>query len=438
MLRVTSLAGVALLATAAMPGAAGRSPSQQGWSEAQPAHVVARVLLEASPGEIESGLVALGTAGLPDLFDVLASGRIPMRIGEHGNTARVLALHQESAVLGAFARLPSRRVVAFLDALAGEPLEPRAQVAALRILGRMGLREELALLTSVAAPEPGALARRAVREAFEDALVRILQRDPSAVHDVPSLYARAHLSYLEPIASALGREASPERLLGLSRLLGLVPEADRLVLIEIGRVAPGLSDADELTRANVRGHLRAGDTRVLIEAVLAIGHLGDRESVPRLIELLRHSSRTLSSGAHAALHGITGQVLGAQPESWSKWYAEEMDWWRTRASAELGLLASGPYAGTSRTILRLSKKRMFKHELAEPLAAVLRRREPDLVVLGCAALGHLGSRRAVPYLIRCLERDDEDMQSAAWRALRRITGLDLGADPAQWRGAIRG
>ena len=439
-IRIPTRTPIALLAilVLAAPLARGQAPAGQGWGKEHPAHEVARVLLESSPSKLGDDLAKLGATALPDLFEVLATGRIPIRVGEHGNSSRELEPSHERAVLGTFSRLPYRRVIAFLDVLSGEPLEPEAQRAALRILAELGTGEELSLVARVGTPAQGAIARRPVREAFEQALVRILERDPSSVRDVPSLYARAHPSYLGPIAAALGQRASHERLLALSRLLGKVAEADRLVLIEIGRMAPRVSDPDQLALSNVRPYLRAADLQVLTEATMAVGRLEDRGAVPRLIELIDHRDPTVARAALDALRGMSGKVIGARPESWTEWYRKEMEWWRHEAPGELGVAASGSPEQASRVILQLSKKRLFKNELAEPLAASLERSEPELVVLACAALGHLGSRKAVPHLIRCLERENQDMQTAAWRALRRITGLELGADPQLWKPHIQG
>lgn len=79
--------------------------------------------------------------------------------------------------------------------------------------------------------------------------------------------------------------------------------------------------------AVVAGRLRMeDDPRTLVTLSRALGILRDRDAVPALIDLLRHSDENVVRGAAAALRAITGEAFEAQYDRW-------FDWW-TRAGGK--------------------------------------------------------------------------------------------------------
>jgi HEAT repeat protein len=71
--------------------------------------------------------------------------------------------------------------------------------------------------------------------------------------------------------------------------------------------------------------------------------------------------------------------------------------------------------------------------LRDQLRACLMREEPGVQRAALRALGELEDAESVPRWIELLERADRGVQGDALWALRRLSGLELTADPADWR-----
>ena len=54
----------------------------------------------------------------------------------------------------------------------------------------------------------------------------------------------------------------------------------------------------------------------------------------------------------------------------------------------------------------------------------------------CSALTQVGSRRAVPYLVRGLDHSEEDLRMAAWTGLKSITGRTHPPERRVWSEAF--
>lgn len=108
-------------------------------------------------------------------------------------------------------------------------------------------------------------------------------------------------------------------------------------------------------------------------------------------------------------------------------------WWTQEGPRELRRATSGPAAHASRAIMILSRQPFYRHQIAESLVQALDRREPELVVMTCAALGRLGSQVAVEGLVEAPDHDREDVRGAVRAALVQITGEDRGPTLRDWR-----
>ena len=401
---------------------------------------IARLLLEVVSGdEYQSGyqLAALGAPAVPELFGVLRDEKFALPIGDDRHSVKPLTRSQRTALYKALRHLPKATVLAFLTEVAVPESVPdqRTTIAAQRILGEIGASADFGLMLRLGHPVEGRRrVAKPVRAAFTEAFERFLLRNPGEVKSIRSGFRRAHASFLAPMITTLGHEPGFERLRLLTELLEIEPGVDSLLLVEIGRMGAVLPHPlGEQTRAAVRAQLSSHEEQILIEASMAIAALEDTDAVKSLIALLDHPSRNVSSAALTSLRALGGRDFGIQSDRWLAWYRAELIWWEREAQLQFNSIRTGQGSEASRIILELSKKRLFRHQLTKPLASGLDRKENDLVVLTCATLGHLGSSTAIPLLVECLERPDQSVQSAAWRALRRITGLELGPDPELWR-----
>jgi HEAT repeat protein len=73
---------------------------------------------------------------------------------------------------------------------------------------------------------------------------------------------------------------------------------------------------------------------------------------------------------------------------------------------------------------------------AGPALSALKDPEPEVRRIAASLLGALEAREAVEPLIALLEDDDWTVVFSAAAALRRITGLNLGRSPAEWRSRL--
>ncbi len=403
--------------------------------EVSPSGEVSAVLMDGATDKATlEKLVELGPDFIEEYFEILVEGAYPIRVGERGNSRRALTPIQKHTILLALQRLPRPRVLAFLASLASAQ-EEAEKVTALELLGQIGTQEQLQLLLELAAPEEGsARVPLAVRQAFGSSFERVLLRGSWKAADLRRAYGAAHPSLLVAIITAYSREKNPERLELFVALLGEVPEVDPLILAEITRQAETLSHppASQL-QSIVRYYLWRDEPQLLIEASRAASAMEDGEAVPHLIHLIGHEDANVGRSAIAALNSLSGRQLGHDAERWSNWHEAELAWWTTEAQRELQSIRHGRPEVVSRLVLDLSKKYFFRHKLSAPLAAGLMREETDLVALTCAALGHLGSWTSVPHLVRTLGHREDEVKAAAWRALGRITNLELGPDQAAWK-----
>lgn len=431
-----SLVAVAMSALAApTPAAALRT------QDPELEQAVLAVLKEASSAsrerraELELELGGLGSRAFPLLLRSLARERLPDGFGTGGLDTRQLVPAQSETLEGALARMPRESLRAGLRALPGGPESLPERSAGLRLLGRVGAREDVLLLTRLANPGPGERSvDRSLRAVYESALEDVLAREPAGLREVASAFGQAHPSLLAHLIGAAGTVRSPEALGALAGLLGRVPEADPLLLIELGRVGAEVAHpVDERVLAMVRRYLDSGEPRVVVETALVCASLEDGLAAERLVALVADPRPGVGPASRKALVQLTGRDVGDGAAAWQAWYREQSAWWEQQSKLELRLLADGPPVEVARILKDLVQRTHHRHEVAPKVAAVLRRPEVDLVALACAVLGHLRSPLAVPQLVEALEHPDARVRREAHRALLKTTGQKLPPDAAQWR-----
>lgn len=384
-------------------------------------------------------LARLGPEVVPALFEAVRDGRILLREPDGSTRRMTLGDVHALALIEGLRALPRSSVVGHLRRLHADPTSfaDEERVASLVILSEIGSAIELEDLFLLASPGGDRRASRRLRDAVDVALARLFDRDPATLDRLVRVFPTIHPSFAAPVVSVVARRPDERRLAVLTDLLGAAPQVDALLLVEVGRMASRLPrPLDETLRGRVRPYLWSSDEQLLVEAAIASAAMDDHRAVEPLIEVLREPSPNVQSAAVRGLRDLTDRQFGVDPGRWTDWYRHEQAWWQGDAPAQFALIREGTGPEASRVILELSKKRLFRHRLTEFVGLGLERPELDLVVLTCASLGHLGSHTAVPLLVECLERPEPEAKSAAWRALQRITALDLGPDPALWEDAF--
>ncbi|NOT30636.1 MAG: HEAT repeat domain-containing protein [Planctomycetes bacterium] len=381
-------------------------------------------------------LVRLGPEAIPALFEALVTRRAPHREG-HDAPLEWLELDpsQASEVRHALGMEPAQPLLDFLRRVDGD--EAR-RLTVLGLLGKVGEPRDLPHLVWLLDEGQTRIAR-ARRDDLQEAFESILERHAAAREEVLRAYRSAPDALLAGIIWAVSGETSEQRLWILTGLLGGNPEADPLILAELARMGRRLPHPmAEAVLSVTRDYLQSGEPEMLLSGIEVADSLEDVEALPILIDLLGHSSRAVSERALAALRSTTNLGYSGDPRRWQEWQRKAEEWRRGTAPKLLENVANGVPGRAANALMEISKWRVFRHELADGVADGLEREETELVVLACSVLGHLGSWRAVPALTERLKDPAPAVQRAALLALRSITRVDAGSDPAAWRRLAKG
>jgi HEAT repeat protein len=405
---------LALAALALASPAAG--PSGQG----------TRILREAAESEdndierLAKQLGALPPEQLPELFSVLASGEVP---GEKKNAAGIeLDPVLRVALLESFGLHAPAHVRAFIAGL--DPLTDPARMAALEVLGETGRADDVDLILDIATPRgPEAFVTRDVRKLATEALTRTLARDPRAIWDLHTAYEHAHPGLVVGVPAAIGAARPPEGLQVLTDLLGVVPELDPIVLVEIGTFAEAVDGpVDPMVIGKVRDHLGHGDPHIIRGAALAVGKLDDTLAVEDLIRLLHHSDLNVRSSADSALQRIADRDVRGEAARWETWYADELAWRDREGPRCLDQLMTSDRAFVAAALNEVATHRLFRHEFEDAIVGTLSWKDPGIVILACGVIGQLGTRSALPELRALAAGSDPALSRASEGALRALLG----------------
>jgi HEAT repeat protein len=124
-------------------------------------------------------------------------------------------------------------------------------------------------------------------------------------------------------------------------------------------------------------------------------------------------------------------------DRWQAWFDTQYTWWQANRDRLEEELRSRDPGHVLAAIKVLSERRLFRHEVAEVIAAVVDHPRASIARTACTSLERLGSRRVVPPLVAALERSDESVREAATQALCTLTGADLPADAEAWADYLR-
>jgi HEAT repeat protein len=157
----------------------------------------------------------------------------------------------------------------------------------------------------------------------------------------------------------------------------------------------------------------------------ALAKFDEGEAVPALIGALEGDELVLRESALAALQGICGIALQADPAAWRTWFAAEENWFRTERISDGERLLSLEPARVAEVLRAYSERRLFRSVLAADIQYLLERPESGLRELTCRILGGLGSRAALSDLLDALEDPHPGVARAAHEALQAIQGAPV-------------
>lgn len=323
---------------------------------------------------------------------------------------------------------PRPEVVGGAQSLLEREAAPPERAAGLRVLGWVGGPREVGafLLGARWAAEDVEF------EAFEEALAAMLTRDLAGFSEVERGWRQLPVELRPGLVRAAAGTRDPRALATLGAVLDLGGESTRLVLERLPMVLPSnWPPPPEVDPARVRRFLDPARDECR-SAAIAVGRLGDSAAVPLLIDLLDSESSGVRANAHWALEQITGLRLAPSAAVWTRWYDDDRAWYRREANGAFLRLDSADTAEVLSAIREISGRRLHRHDLAQEVEVALQNDEATVRAAACGSLGSLASLASVPALVVALDDDSDPVRAAALAALRKITGRDGSADPAEW------
>lgn len=333
-------------------------------------------------------------------------------------------------------------MVLFAQALLEDSSEPvragtgariEGSAATLAELESRGLARDLPLLWSLA----DSIAGGVEPAGLEEALMAILQRDGRSVqellrspHDVPEQHRGLLVSCTHRALGSRIRELWPS-------YLELGGSYERAVLEELPRLGVELLASERAMFASLlRPRLSEVDEEVAGLACVAAGQLEDTLAFGQLVTLVEDERPEVARKATWALTRLARRDLGASAATWQSWLeaeeaqlTEQVPGLLARATGEDEFEAIGALALLEGCVLG-------RHRVSRALVDLLWHPSERVAVAAAECLGELGSPDALPGLLATLERSELLVQTAAWRALRDITGHELPCEPLEWRLAL--
>ena len=399
---------------------AGQAGAQKGsfGVRAETVAILGRLKRGADLVSAKEQLLRLGLAALPDLFDILSQGTLPIE-----GDAPPLSLSQRVALQGALLGYPRAELLTLLGRLVRRSSAERERMAALELLARAGKKADLKLALELSVlPGSEEPPGPELRAALENSLSGIAARDPAALRALADYFARAHPAVHSTIGAVLARHGGEQAAELLTGILGSAGTgADALLLFEIAGLGPeARSSADLVALEKVRGYLGHPDGGLASLACLAVEHLGDHAAVPELIVLLEHSDQNVQRNAYRVLMALTRLSLECDPAPWMEWLDRSLDWWELRSEPCRDALLSGSASEAALAVREIAEQRLFLDRVAELLVPALERPEPDIVQLACRALGatRLPAARAALFGLR--DHPDARVAETARATLKKL------------------
>ena len=218
---------------------------------------------------------------------------------------------------------------------------------------------------------------------------------------------------LKPLLEALSDEKDPTQQRIAVDVLGYL--GNKGAAAPLVRLAKKPSATPETRRRGIGTLIPVLDWEVRVDALIAAGRLGDPRTIDSLVDLSRHSDKTMREAAIFAL-GRTGHrdavaaLIAALADS-------------SASVQTLGCMGLAQVAGL----------RGNRQAIAAVIALVANRKHSDIARAACAfTLGYIGEPGAAAVLLETLSRgNDEAQRLAAWSlgrlGQRRATSVLLGA-----------
>lgn len=390
---------------------------------------------DALPEELVRAVRSLQGGGVPDvagavpevvefgpevvvgLLELLRHERVP-ELG--GAPEQILSRYQEDLILRSLAEFGRESVAPAVDSLLGDPRTPGGTASALLALGAIGQSSDLRRIVQIALPDDVTQPDPRVARAFEVSLTTILRRDPRGFEHLSVYWQQVRLELLPHVIRAVGATSAGAGVDVLGQVIRWRPELAPLAVAQLRRMGPALEPSVNADLADqLRPRLDPESPDFCRAVILTLAELEDFHCVPRLIQLL-DEPRGIGENAYWALRKLSGREWGRSTLWWERWYETEIGWYQNGHRQAQLRLASARQGTAAAALREYGEHRLFRHELAGEVEAVLYRTERTLRVLACETLATLGSHRSVPALIELATDDDPTVRAAAKAALQQL------------------
>jgi hypothetical protein len=415
------ISDAALLLALSAPAFQARPPEST--AHRQSAALIREVLLSADARRSEpidpeiARLAVAGTAVIPGLFDVLATGALPGSLDDPP-----VSLRQEDVAVGALARFRRGDLGRRIDPLLAPAARPEARRAGFRLLGLVGERTDLALLCdALRGPDPEADPDREEARQFQVAVAAILVRDELSFSMVRGMLHGGAPALRFHLVGALARTGSPAALGILSAELSSRLEETAYILSESAKLAGTVPlPVDEAVAASFRLHLHSDDPMIVRASAECLGRCQDVDSAYDLIELLGHPNPDTARAVLEALRAITGTGLLADKERWRSWLLAQAEW-----HSEVFPRLAEVFGGTNSlekmaAVQELAGHALYRADIARLFERALPGETAPLLAAACSALRQIEAGLAVPFLEQCALHASPEVAAEARSALEAL------------------
>jgi HEAT repeat protein len=354
-------------------------------------------------------------------------------------TIHPLAIDKRQQILTeALRRLPAADVIDGLRSRITEKTSVDVRVLVIRILADIGGWRAFDGVMGIAMSlDPIQWERTFVQVPIQESFVKLATKNPRLVRRLEQMLVDAPASFAPLVARALAATRVPTALRALPTCIGRDPALDLCALQELAKIGARFDPVlDPEATKRIRSMLNSPDGDVQRAAATLLARMGDADSCAAIVAKLSSTDPLTVGAARWSLETLCCTKLGPAQDVWTEWLADQNNWLEETLPHLADELVTADPAKVTAAIDELLKHKFHRHAVAAALHPVLALENPAAQRIACETLAHVGSPRAIPWLLDKLDSPHPEIQHAAWQGLRELTHTDLPLDALAWRAAL--
>jgi HEAT repeat protein len=358
---------------------------------------------------------------------------------EPGHDVHPRAIELRQQILAeALRRLPPNDVIDTLRSRITDKTDVAVRMLVIRALADIGGWRAFDGVMGIAMSlDPIQFQRKYVQVSIEESLVKLAAKNPRLVRRLEQMLVDSPTDFAPLLARTLTAARIPTALRALPTCMGRDAALDLCALQELAKIGARFDpDLDPEATKRMRLLLDSPDGDVQRAAATVLARIGDAQSFPAIVAKLSSADPLTVGAARWSLETMSGVKLGNNTDAWTAWYAEQQEWLEETLPMLSEDLVSPDPTHVKSAATQLLQRKFHRHEVAAALQPMLALEDPAAQRLACEALAHMGSPRAVPWLLEKLDSPHTEIRHAAWTGLRELTKTDLPLDVLAWRVAL--